>query len=168
MATQATPNPAATQPVATTKLTTKSGIDLATFEDVLLAKEIPVIPPVTSVQEALARVGNDASKLLSIINDGLQDIEVQKARETNEGWMQTDDNGKPTSTPYTGQLANSADVNPVVLQFAKLMFDYDEAPDADAKRKAKDLAKAEIKKMPNVLAGLQKKAAKSQAAGDSQ
>jgi hypothetical protein len=157
MATQSQAVPTA----PTTKTTTKSGIDLATFEDVLLAKEIPLVPPVTSVQQALSLLNNDTSKLLAIIQDGLQDIEVEKARETTDGWMQTDDNGKSTNVPFTGQLANPTDVNPVVLQFAKLMFDYDEAPDADAKRKAKEMARAEIKKMPQILASLQKKAAKA-------
>ena len=153
-----------TTPAPVPKITTKSGTDLATFEDVRLYKAVPTVPPVQSVADALLRLGNDNARLLSIINEGLQSEAIEKARQSDDGWMLLDENGKETTEAYTGSLANSEDVNPVVLMFAKLMFGYDEAAakkDADGKRAAKDKAREAIKGMPQVLDGLRAKAQKS-------
>ena len=141
--------------------TTKSGIDLNTFEDVKLYKDVPSVAEVASVQDALARLGNDHNKLLTIIRDGLQSEAVAAARGSQEGWKQIDEDGKPTDTQFSGSLANGEDVNPVVLMFAKLNFGYDEAKNADEKRAAKQSAKEMIKGMPKVLEGLKNKAARS-------
>lgn len=139
--------------------TTKRGIDLATFEDVSLYKEIPSVPPVVSVEDALKRLNHDNKKLLAIIGEGLQAEAVRLARESNDGWMQIDENGKLTTEVYTGQLADSEDVNPVVLMFAKLNFGFEEATTREAKRESKENAKELIKTMPKIIEGLQKKAA---------
>lgn len=142
----------------------KSGMSLETFDTVSLYKEVPEVPAVTSVDDALARVGNDGQKLLNLLTEGLQSLAIEEARTAEAGWLAKDENGNPTGTPFSGQLANPDDVNPVVLQFAKLMHGYDEATsrkDADGRRKAKEAAIATIKGMPNVMQALQAKASKS-------
>lgn len=105
--------------------------------------------------EALDRVGNDEAKLLKIIHAGLQEEAEQSARQSAEGW--TDENDQPVTTP----LVNGEDLNPIVLQFAKLNYDYDihqANGNADGKRAAKKAAIEDIKGMPKVLEGLTRKA----------
>jgi hypothetical protein len=154
-------------PQAVTELrTTKSGLDLTSFEDVTLYKKVPVIAEVHSLEDALHRLGNDKAKLLTILRDGLQAEATRSARESSEGWKVLEE-GKETETPFEGTLANPEDVNPVVLMFAKLNFGFDdivttkENPQAgrDAKAAAKQAAKDLIRSMPQVLTALQKKAA---------
>lgn len=149
--------------VATSKRTTKGGLDLNTFENVKLFKEVPIVPPVTSVEEALARVGNDTSKLMKLLTDGLQSEAVEAARSDNSDWKMIDADDKDTEQVFEGTLANTEDVNPVVLMFAKLNHGFDDidskAPNsADLKRAAKQAAIADIKEMPKVLDGLRRKA----------
>ena len=154
---------------AVTKIrTTKRGLDLTSFEDLTIYKEVPVVAEVANVEDALARLNGDNSKLLSIIRDGLQQEAVSEARKSADGWKLIDEDGKPTETAFAGSLANSEDVNPVVLMFAKLNFGYDDAKNADEKRAAKQAAKDMIKQMPPVLEGLRKKAEASSAKGDSE
>lgn len=164
--------PTATTEKVTTR-TTKRGLSLETFDDVLLYKEVPIVRAPTSLHEAEQMVGNDMATLLKIVHEGLQARAVEQAREQSEGWLVMPENGTPSSndSAFTGQLANPEDVNPIVLQFAKLMFGYDDIkstdPDsADKKRKAKDAAREQIKSMPNILQALQKKATQSAPAGE--
>lgn len=149
----------------TAKRTTKGGTDLNTFEEVLLYKDIPVVPEVKDMNDALARLGNDHKKLLSIIKDGLQQEAINKAREDASGWKVMDaETRKPTEDVFTGTLANAEIVNPTVLLFAKNNFGYDEIDSKDPesatkKRAAKDAAKDLIKSMPVILEGLKKRSA---------
>jgi hypothetical protein len=156
----------ATTSSVTTQRTTKSGIDLSTFDDVLLFKDVPLVAEVADIPDALARLGNDNKKLLAIIRDGLQAEAIRAAREDSNGWKKTDENGKPTDEVFNGTLASNEVVNPVVLMFAKLNFGYDKATNADEKRVAKDKAREMIKGMPVVLEGLRTKSL--EAAGQSE
>jgi hypothetical protein len=141
------------------KLTTKKVKNLDTFEDVLLAKTVPTVPPVVSVEEALHRVGNDHKKLLSLIQEGLQADAIEQARNSNDGWFETDEDGDPTDVEFTGTAADSKVVNFAILNVAKIMFDFDAATTKEQKREAKKLAAEEIKSNPRMLASLQKRAA---------
>lgn len=155
----ATSQTSATPAAPAPKLTTKKVKNLETFEDVLLAKTVPTVPPVVSVEEALRRVGNDHKKLLSLIQEGLQADAIESARDSNDGWFETDDDGDPTEVPFTGTAADSKVVNFAVLSVAKMMFDFDSATTKEQKREAKKLAAEEIKSNPRMLASLQKRAA---------
>lgn len=153
-------------PVATSVKTTKRGLDLSTFNDVLLYKKVPAIVPVDKMEHALSRVSGDHAKLLKFINDGLQAEAVAAARNDNSGWMLIDDQDKETTDVFSGQLANAEDVNPIVLQFAKLSFGYEDIDSkdpksAELKKASKDQAKAFIRTIPRIMEDLQKKAAKS-------
>ena len=143
--------------------TTKSGIDLVSFSDVILYKDVPVVAEVSSVNEALARLGNDHNKLLKIITAGLQEAAVDEARKSQESWMLMDEDRKPTDSVFEGMLADPSDVNPAILMFAKLMFGFEEidskdSKSAELKRASKDKARDYIKSQPDMLASLQKKA----------
>lgn len=143
-------------PTTGTQQVQKSGISLETFDTIKLYRDYTVPEPVTSVDDALARLGNDHAKLLSVISDGLK-AEVQKnARESQDGWYEMDGE---TKTAFSGQLADSEDVNPVVLMFAKLSFGYDEATTPEARKQAKIDAFEHIKSDPKIVSSLQKKAA---------
>src|ERR1700680_3213045 len=68
------------------KIRVQKGLfDLATFEDVTLVKEGSFIPPATTA-EALAMLGNDNSKLMAVIIDGLKAEEMRKLRNAPEAW----------------------------------------------------------------------------------
>lgn len=146
-------------PVRVGIVTTKRGIDLSTFEDVTLYKV--VVPParVEKVNDALALLGNDHSKLMSIINQGLAADAVATSRKNMEGWCKMDDDGKQTTEVFSGQLASTEVVNPIVLMFAKLSFDYESATTPEAKKAAKQAAKDYIRTVPKILEDIQKKSA---------
>ena len=148
------------------KQISKSGIALPDFEDITLYKDVPTVPPVTSLADAVDRTGNDEAELFSIITAGLQSKAEQAARSTSVGWK--DEKGVDASELV---MVNSEDLNPIVLQFAKLNYDYD-LHQADVSSKdparvekgkagkiaAKEAALEDIKGMPKVLAGLTRKA----------
>lgn len=157
--------------VAETSRTTKKGIDLASFDTVSLYKKVPVVAKPASVEAALHLLNNDHNKLISIIHQGLQSEAIETARADNTGWLVIGEDDKDTELPFEGQLANPEDVNPMVLMFAKQMFDYDEiAKDdpksAEKKAEAKRQSREMIKSMPKILEGLQRKAAKSKPAAE--
>ena len=151
----------ATPSNVTTLRTTKSGINLEDFSDVSLYKVVPQVAAVTSIQDALDRLGNDSTKLFEVITDGLNSLAVEKARKDGEGWLQVDENGKDTTETFKGTLVSPEVLNPVVLMMAKLNHGFDEIPksadSAELKRKAKEAALEDIKSSPIVLAGLKKK-----------
>lgn len=151
----------ATPSVAQTIKTTRSGVSLEDFSDVSLFKSVPQVAEVTSLEDALARLGGDSNKLFSVITNGLNSLAVEAARKDSSGWLKIDENGKETSEVFTGTLVSSEVLNPVVLMLAKLNHGFDEIPkgenSADLKREAKEKALQDIKDSPIVLAGLKKK-----------
>lgn len=147
-----------TQAVETMKIQ-RTVFDLASFDDVKLVKEISKPTPVTSVEEALAAVGNDRDALLSVINEGLE----QKARESAyseiSGFNQTDENGDSTGEQYTGKFVEGdakKTINNGVLTIAKMFSGgaWDSAT-TDQKRGWKDQAKEMIRSNPAMLSSWQ-------------
>jgi hypothetical protein len=152
---QSQPTPAPPAP----KFTTKKVKDLATFEDVTLIKQVPVVPPVVSAEDALHRVGNDHKKFLVILQKGLEQEVANAASDSPDGWLVADEDGDPTDQPFTGKAGDSKVVNYAILTIAKIMFDFDEATTRESKREAKRLAAEAIKNDPRMLASLQRRAA---------
>lgn len=134
----------------------KSGISLDTFDTIKLYRDYTVPEPVTSVEDALSRLGHDHAKLLAVISDGLKAAIQNEARTATDGWYQLGDGD--AKEPFDGQLADSEDVNPVVLMFAKLSFGYDEAKTPEERKAAKTSAFEYVKSDPKIVASLQKKA----------
>src|ERR1022692_2613266 len=74
----------------TTLELTQKIFDLDTKDDVVLYKHV-AFTPVTSTQEALARINNDGAAFLAIINAGLQDHARDAARkDTSIAWTAKD------------------------------------------------------------------------------
>lgn len=152
--------------------TQKSGLDLTTFSDVKMFKTVTPPSKVTSINEALAHLGNNHEKLLEIVNSGLREAEIEKSRASSEGWVTVDEEGK--ETPFEGTLIEKDEdvvsVNQLVLALAKNVFGYDDADsisDVDkkraAKRDSKEQAKEYIRSNEKMLNGLKARLAKSAA-----
>ena len=125
--------------------------------------------PVSTMEEFVARLGNDAKAILAIVNDGLEAY-TQKQLEGNDSipWQRVDedDNGNEVLTPFTGTLLSpekSKSLAATVINFAKLLFGYQKVMvpgDVEANRKAKAAAKesalAAILSNPAAVEGLRK------------
>lgn len=155
MATSATPAP---KPIRVQRTVT----DVETFDDVTLVKDVP-FTPVTSVNEAMGVLGNNADKLLQIINSGLQsEIRAQNSDVYSGDWSTLNDDGS-IGAPYTGTPVNKEAVNPLVRTLAATVFGYSPELPIEQKREIKEKALAMIKSTPAILEGL-KKTSKAQAA----
>ena len=136
----------------------KSVFDLDSFEDVTLVKEV-AYSPVASTEEALARLGNDAAKLIAVINDGLRTELRTSERENPAGFVLADEDGKPTEETFAGTIADSGKVNAVVLAMAKSVFGLNPKASREEKRKAKDAAINLVRTTPAIVEGLRNSAA---------
>jgi hypothetical protein len=123
----------------------KSFFDLDSFEDVTLVKE-GSFEPVADTASALARVGNDASKFLALVNEGLKAEYQRQFRADPSGWMLKDEDGN--LTPFTGTPADSVAV-----------YRYSKEMSASDKAKAKESAMTLIKNTADIREGLKKNGA---------
>ena len=158
--------------------TTKGGIDLESFEDVKLFKDVPTPAEPKSVQDALTVLGNDHAKLLKIIHSGLVQEAVASARNSDAGWLKFDENGKETAEGFSGTLVSSEILNPVVLNLSrinpvevlrngnKVEITWDEAQDREEKRAVKDATLEMIRSTPRIVEGLKKKMASAAKNGE--
>ena len=133
--------------------------DLTSFDDVKLVKEVPAPVKVASVEEALAAVGNDTSKLLSVINDGLASDLREREYESIQGFKVVDENGDTTETEYTGTFADEKKgkaINLMLLAMAKAFSGgmWDSAT-KEQKKTWKDAALTAVKATPAILASVQ-------------
>lgn len=135
----------------------KGLFDLDSFQEVTLYKE-GEFTPVSSTQEALARVGNDSSKFLALVNEGLRAEYQRDLRSTADGWF-TEDEDTNARTPFTGTIANIKAVNSLVLTLAKTVFGYSKDLSSEAKKAAKESAMNMVASTPAIKEGLKKSAA---------
>lgn len=136
----------------------QSGVfDLDTMSDVTLYKDVP-FTPVETLEEARQRLGNDAKRLLAVINDGLES-ETRKAAKTDDSipWYSLNDENE--KEVFTGTPADSKAVNGLVLNLAKSVFGYTKTASIEEKRTAKDAALQMIKATDAIREGLKKNAA---------
>ena len=130
--------------------------DLKKFDDVKLIKDVPKPPKPTSLQEALAAVGNDQSKLLTVIYEGLVSEIREKEYANIQGFSFPTDENQP-GEEYSGTFADdtkSALINAAVLSIAK-MQGYDKSMTPDQKDKLKEKAKEFLRSNPAMLSNLQ-------------
>ena len=156
--------------------TTKSGIDLNSFNDVKMYKDLPKLPAVTSIEDALARINHDKEKLLTLLSAALQAEAVESARTSEDGWLLFDDNGAPTSEAFAGTLIAKDVLNPVVLNLARINstpvirggktveITWDEAENGVEKRAVKESTLEMIRTTPKIVEGLKRKMAATNAA----
>ena len=130
-------------------------LDLDTFEEVVVTHPVSEAPEITSVEQALTLVGNDASKLFSIIRKGIQSDIGKAAAEATDGWTV-----KETGESFRGTRANLDDFNDLVLTLAKTLgLGWEEAGNHEEKLAVKAKAVELIKTTPMLRDGLKKKAA---------
>ena len=138
--------------------TQKTVFDLDAFESITLMKEIPH-EPVASMDEGLQRLGNNAVKLLAILNEGLEAEAVRIARENPNDWRTLTDDGEMNG-PFEGTMADEKSVNNLVLTLAKTTFGYSKDASKETKKAAKASAMALIAATDVIKEGLRKSAAK--------
>ena len=154
---------------------TKSGLALPSFENVSLYKDVEKVSDVSSLEDALSRVGNDEKTLLAIIQSGLQETAKENARADSSGWLKASEEAGVADSLFSEDLANMEIVNPVLLQLAKLHYDYDEASErmsqakspadkeaaAEDRRVAKASAMEHIRNDKQIVASLVRKSQKA-------
>ena len=133
--------------------------DLDSFEEVNLVKEVEYTP-VTSIEEALAKLENDAAKLLDVLNSGLLEVVKNAAAEENDGWHTYDDE-KPEEIngEFSGTIADMKAVNSLTLTLAKTVYGFAKGLPKSAKKAAKESARELIRTTDSIKDGLRKSAA---------
>lgn len=135
----------------------QSVFDLETMDEVTLVKTVPFIPA-TSVEAALAVVGNDSAKFLEIVNEGLKNHTRETAKnDPSIPWNVEDEEGN--LTPFTGSPADAKVVNNLILSMAKSVFGYAKDITREAKKAAKESAMTLIRSTPAIRDGLKSQAA---------
>lgn len=132
--------------------------NLADFTEVTLGKSYE-FEPVVDVNAALARLGNDATRLVKVINDGLRTEQQRAERNSPDGWRTYTEDGELNGAAAGVIPADPKKVNALVLTLAKTVFGYSKEMNADQKRTAKESAVAMIRENDAIKAGLQKSAA---------
>jgi hypothetical protein len=142
-----TPNGTSNTAVVTTTV-----FDLTAFDDVKLTKTVTLPTQPTTLEEALAAVGNDKGKLLDVIHEGLIAAAKDAARADMTGW-----NDAETDEAYTGTYADEAKgklINAAILSLAK-MQGFSKSLEPAQKRALKEKAAAFLRSNPAMLAGIQ-------------
>jgi len=151
MTPQASPDSQASNQAIKSIEITKSVFDLDSKADVTVRK-VGDFTPVSTMEEFVSRMSNNAAAILQIVNDGLESYtREQLASDEKVAWqlVEEDDNGNETLAPFTGTLLSaekSKSLNATVMQFAKLLFGYAKQMvpgDVEANRKAKAGAKSQ-------------------------
>ena len=143
--------------------TTQAFVNLEDFENVVLVKETEFIPP-TSVQDALQRLGNDRSKLLAMVSEGMRSEAIRTLRaDDSQPWMDQDDEGNMVA--FTGSVADSKAVNDLRATLAKTLFGYqpgrNQSDDVKAaNKKAREQAMEMIRTTDAIKNGLRAQATK--------
>lgn len=132
-------------------LVRKQVFDIDLFDNITLVQEVPA-PIISSLQDALAAVGNDESKLVELLKIGFEDKLREETRDKADGWHRFKQNADGEDTievngAYTGTAADDSRVTALVLSMAKNMYASLYATDRKA---AKDKARELIKNTPAI------------------
>ncbi len=136
---------------------TRTVFDLTAFDDVKLVKPAVALPnKPTSIEEALAAVGNNAAKLLDVIHEGLVAEAKAVAYDNIEGFQVVNEDGS-VGEVYTGKYADEDKgklINNAILSLAK-MQGYDKSLPPERKRELKEKATSFLRDNPAMLATIQ-------------
>lgn len=131
--------------------------DLDTMEEVLVLKTVP-FTDVTRTEEALERLGNNADRLIAVINRGLRaEIAQDIKRDTNIPWQIENEEGNLVD--FTGTLVDAKTVNTLALNMAKSIFGYSKEQPIEKRREAKAAALNVIKNTEVIRENFKKQAA---------
>ena len=109
-------------PTVATKTVQRTVFDLATFDDVPLVKSVTIPQKPSTLEDALAAVGNDQAKLLNVIHEGLVSEAMEAGRNDLAGFHVVAEDGEP-GEEYAGTIATEEQgkqINATVLNFAKM------------------------------------------------
>lgn len=136
----------------------RTGLDLDSFEEKTLIKEVNFVP-VKSAKEAVEKLGGDAEKFLRVINEGLESEARRNAIEDSSiPWLEEDEESEE-KTVFSGTLADRKVVNGLILNLAKSLFGYKKEIPTEKKRAAKESAMNLIKGNEQMREGLKQNAA---------
>lgn len=139
-----------------TRKTTMTVFDLGAFDDVKLVREVELPAKPTSIEEALAAVGNDKAALLAVVYDGLCERVVEEAKKHPETFFVLDGEGDPGDL-YTGSPVSEAKgkaINLSVLNLAKAMG-YDKSLPLEKRNELKKAAFDALRSNPALISMLQ-------------
>lgn len=129
--------------------------DLAKFDDVTLYKVVNLPEKPATLKDALAAAGNDESKLLDLIHEGLCAETKENARNNMEGYKVVGDEGDSEEI-YNGSYADEEKgklINAGILAIAK-MNGYTKSLAPEKKAEIKDRAKKFLRENPAMLGGI--------------
>lgn len=134
--------------------------DLDTMEEVLVVKTVP-FTDVTRTEEALERLGNNADRLIAVINRGLRsEIAQEIKRDSNIPWQIEDPESETGALKdFTGTLVDAKTVNTLALNMAKSIFGYSKEQPIEKRREAKAAALNVIKNTEVIRENFKKQAA---------
>jgi hypothetical protein len=137
--------------------TTRYVFDLDTKETVKLVKQ-GEFAKVSTVDEFVSRLGNDANTILQVINDGLMKFEESKlASDESKPWLledEDDETGAVTLTEYKGTPISEEkgrQLSATVINIAKLMFGYSKKMDENVEENRKKKAAAKAQALTMIL-----------------
>lgn len=137
-------------------------------KDYVTLKKAGEFQPVTSMAEFTERLNNDASAILAIVNDGLEEYSKKQLAENPEPWklVEEDEEGNETLSEFKGtpiSAEKSKLLSATVINLAKTLFGYaknmvpgNAEENRKAKKGAKDQALAMLLSNPAAIEGLKK------------
>jgi hypothetical protein len=129
--------------------------DLAKFDDVTLYKVVELPSKPATLKDALEAAGNDESKLLDLIHEGLCAETKENARADMNGYKVVTDEGDGEEL-YSGSYADEEKgklINAGILAIAK-MNGYTKSLAPEKKAEIKDKAKKFLRENPAMLGGI--------------
>lgn len=138
-----------------TQTATMTVFDLKTFDDVKLTLDVPLPAKPTTLEEALAAVGNDSQKLLDVIHEGLAADAIVQAKKNPHQFFVVED-GTQTTKLYDGTFADEAKgklINNAILALAK-MNGFEKSLDPKKKAELKERATQFLRENPSMLSNI--------------
>lgn len=125
------------------------------LEDITAVKTVEFTPAAT-VEEAQNRAGE---KFLAALNLGLRSLEMEKAKNSTEGFFVVSDDGTVSDVPFSGNVLSDEQVKRVqvqILTFAKMAADgsgdnWDKSLSSEKKRAYKEAAREAMKESPAIM-----------------
>lgn len=144
-------------PETRTTVVRRQAFNFETFQKDKLAKTIKLPAPVNSLQEALARFGNNESALLKVVNVGLDENTKAEAWSSKTDWTLSEKN-LPTQTKFAGDIIQPGGVMQTVRTLAMTIFGMTPEMTKDEKKARRQKALEFIKANSEIREGLKNQA----------
>lgn len=131
----------------------------ADLDDVLIGREFS-FTPISTPEEASARIGGDPDKFLKVLNAGLRTLERESAGEAKDGWFIFGEDGKLSDKVASGESAGDPQaINALINNFAKVSTPNWADLKAPQKNDVRDRVRGILKSNPAMLEMLKASAA---------